>query len=256
MKVIILAAGQGTRLRPLTDNMPKCMVEVKGKSLVKRQLETMSACGIAPEDIFIVCGYKQEVLKAHLAGSGVNFIVNEEFASTNMVCSLMCAKEIMGEDAVVSYGDILYTPEVLNALLASDKPISVVIDDEWQSYWMKRGEDWFSDAETLKLDAARGIVEIGQKPKSLDDVQSQYIGLMRYRGEGISKVVGLCERAKTMSEAGQPLWGSPRDYSHMYMTDMLQALIAEDNMLSPVHIKRGWYEIDDPADLALVESQI
>ena len=54
MKVIILAAGQGTRLKPLTDDRPKCMVEVKGRSIIDRQLDTMHACGIADEDITMV----------------------------------------------------------------------------------------------------------------------------------------------------------------------------------------------------------
>ena len=57
MKVIILAAGQGTRLRPLTDDRPKCMVEVNGRSIIERQLDTMHACGISDEDITIICGY-------------------------------------------------------------------------------------------------------------------------------------------------------------------------------------------------------
>lgn len=256
MKVIILAAGQGTRLRPLTENMPKCMVPVCGKSLVERQIATMVACGIKEEDIYIVTGYREDVLKTHLNSHAVNFITNEQYMSTNMVCSLMCAAPVMEDDVVVSYGDIIYTPEVLNSLLHSEDPISVIIDDGWESYWKMRGEDWFSDAETLKLDPARGIVEIGQKPKTVADVQSQYIGLMRYRGKGLARVKDICIQAKARSEAGQALWHTTRDYAHMYMTDLLQALIDVGGQLTPVHIQRGWYEIDDPADLKLVEKEL
>lgn len=85
VKVIILAAGQGTRLRPLTDNCPKCMVEVKGKSIIERQLDTMYGCGIKPEDIIIICGYRNDVLQEKLKGSGIHFVVNKEFETTNMV---------------------------------------------------------------------------------------------------------------------------------------------------------------------------
>ena len=63
MKTIILAAGQGTRLRPLTDNCPKCMVEVNGKSIIERQLEIMRECNIKEQDITIVCGYRNDVLR-------------------------------------------------------------------------------------------------------------------------------------------------------------------------------------------------
>ena len=63
MRIIILAAGQGTRLRPLTDDRPKCMVEVNGTSIIERQLNTMHACGIKDENITIVCGYCSDILK-------------------------------------------------------------------------------------------------------------------------------------------------------------------------------------------------
>ncbi len=115
MKVIILAAGQGTRLRPLTDNKPKCMVAVNGRSIIERQLDTMHACGIQDEDITIVCGYCSDVLKNKLKDTNIHFIVNEQYDSTNMVCSLMYARNLMEteEDIIISYGDIIYEEDVL-----------------------------------------------------------------------------------------------------------------------------------------------
>ena len=62
MKVIILAAGQGTRLRPLTDEVPKCMVKLNSKSLIERQIESIKACGVLEQDIYILTGYKEEKL--------------------------------------------------------------------------------------------------------------------------------------------------------------------------------------------------
>ena len=115
MKVILLAAGQGTRLRPLTDHCPKCMVKVKGRSLIERQLETMRTCGIKEQDIAIVAGYRSDVLKEALKDTEVRIIVNEKFETTNMVCSLMCAEALLQSerDILVSYGDIVYGQEVL-----------------------------------------------------------------------------------------------------------------------------------------------
>ncbi len=69
MKTIILAAGQGTRLRPLTDNCPKCMVEINGKSIIERQLEAINQCGIKDEDITTIAGYKNDVLQERLKDS-------------------------------------------------------------------------------------------------------------------------------------------------------------------------------------------
>ena len=111
MKVVILAAGQGTRLRPLTDDRPKCMVAVNGRSILDRQLDTMHACGIKDSDITIVAGYRGDVLQKKFADTDVEIIINEEFETTNMVCSLMCARRLMEtqEDILISYGAVSYT---------------------------------------------------------------------------------------------------------------------------------------------------
>ncbi len=258
MKVIILAAGQGTRLRPLTDNCPKCMVEVNGKSMIERQLDTMYRCGIKPEDITVICGYRNDVLQNKFQGTGIHFVVNKEFETTNMVCSLMCARELMEkeEDIIVSYGDIIYSEEVFRNILQAQDDISVIVDDGWYEYWSERCENPLDDAETLMFDEDSFLTEIGQKTTDLSKVQSQYIGLMRFRGAGLKAVLDISNEAKERSEKGMSLWRTDRNYSKMYMTDLLQGLIDEAYRLRAVHINRGWFEIDDCEDLKVVESKI
>ena len=110
MKVIILAAGQGTRLRPYTDDKPKCMVALKGKPLLHHQLEALAHCGVKQDDIALAAGY----LQAALIAPGIAQYRNEHYASTNMVGTLFAAQDFMqaGEDLIISYGDIVYRPEV------------------------------------------------------------------------------------------------------------------------------------------------
>ncbi len=258
MKVIILAAGQGTRLRPLTDNCPKCMVKVNGKSIIERQLETMYACGIKEDDITIVTGYRNDVLKDYFKNTGLHFIVNEKYETTNMVCSLMCARKIMEseEDILISYGDIIYNTGVLNKVLASESDSSIIVDDGWYEYWSARCENPLDDAETLMFDEDDNLTEIGQKTNDLAKVQSQYIGLMRFRREGLKAMLDLSAEAERRSNASEKLWRTERNYQKMYMTDLLQGLIDEGNKLRAVHIHRGWFEIDDKEDLKVVETQI
>lgn len=258
MKVIILAAGQGTRLRPLTDDCPKCMVKVNGKSIIERQLETMYACGIQEDDITIITGYCSDVLMDCLKNTDIHFIVNKEYETTNMVCSLMCARQIMEseDDILISYGDIIYNTDVLNKVLNSESDSSVIVDDGWYEYWSARCENPLDDAETLMFDEEDYLVEIGQKTNDLAKVQSQYIGLMRFRGEGLKAMLALSKEAERRSEAGEKLWRTERNYHKMYMTDLLQGLIDEGNKLRALHIQRGWFEIDDKEDLKVVETQI
>ena len=137
MKVIILAAGQGTRLRPLTDDRPKCMVEVNGKSIIERQLDTIRNCGVRDEDIAIVTGYCSDVLSNRFKDTAISFVRNEKFETTNMVYSLMCAEKAMESDSdiVVSYGDIIYDETVFRKVMDAGDELSVIVDDDWYEYW-------------------------------------------------------------------------------------------------------------------------
>ncbi len=258
MKTIILAAGQGTRLRPLTDDCPKCMVEINGSMIIDRQLAVMRKCGILEEDITIVTGYCGEKLKHHLRDTRIRFVQNEAFETTNMVCSLMCAEPTMkeAEDILISYGDIVYREEVLKKALDTAESAGVIVDDDWLSYWSKRCEDPLDDAETLVIDQNDCLVEIGQKTRDIERVQSQYIGLMRFRGKGLTDLLFLAEEAKRRSERGEKLWRTERTYEKMYMTDLLQGMIDTGKKLKALHISRGWYEVDDPSDLALAEKEL
>ena len=119
MKMIIVAAGQGIRLRPLTNNKPKCMVEYDEKPIIDYILDAADHCNIT--DIAVVNGYKKEVLESYLEDRGCTFFTNEEFDVTNMVTSLFTAKEFMNDDLIISYADIVYKPEILEKLMASNE---------------------------------------------------------------------------------------------------------------------------------------
>ncbi len=259
MKTIILAAGQGTRLRPLTDHCPKCMVEVNGISIIERQLAVMRECGIVESDITIICGYKNDVLRGRLKDTKINFIINREYETTNMVCSLMCAHELMEscDDLLISYGDIIYSKTVLEKILAAEKDTgSVIVDDGWYEYWAERNENPLDDAETLMFDRDDFLTEIGQKTDDLSKIQSQYIGLMRFREAGLKEMLALAAEAQKRSSEGRRLWRTDRNYNKMYMTDLLMGLIDTGSRLRAVHINRGWFEIDDPEDLKVVETKL
>ena len=238
MRGIILAAGQGTRLRPLTNDRPKCMVEVDGKPIIERQLEVMRTCGI--EDIIVVAGYQEQ--KIHF--NKVKKIVNPKFEHTNMVATLMCAKKYFNDDLIVSYGDIVYSENVLNKLIdAEGAEIYVVVDRAWRKYWEARMENPLVDAETLKLDSDGYIRELGKVPKSYKEIEGQYIGLMKFSKKVIERVAEVYDELP----AGGEYDGKDRD--NMYMTSFLQILSKRVAPLKAVFIENGWMEVDTPSDL-------
>jgi len=237
INAIILAAGEGTRLRPYTLDCPKCMVEIDGKSLIDRQLSVLEHECI--DDIIIIGGYKIEMLK----GKGDRLKENPRYFETNMVWTLFSAEEELDGNLIVSYGDIVYSREILQSLVDSKSDISVIIDKDWESYWRARNDNPLDDAETLRLRDDDTIVEIGQKPKSVEEIQGQYIGLMKFSPLGIAQIKAVFHRAKDKGEIlGKSL-------ENAYMTDLLQAAINTGVNVTSVSTNGGWVEVDTVEDM-------
>lgn len=239
MKAIILAAGQGTRLRPLTDDKPKCLVELAGKPLLEHQLATLHAGGV--DDIHVVGGYRTDQLQR----PGITLHINERFAETNMVTTLFAAEAVMtGEsDLIISYGDIVYEQRVLAALQAVDAPIALAVDREWRSYWAARMADPLSDAESLKLSDSDRVVELGKKPQSYDEIQGQYIGLIKIRADYVARLPQLWR-----SMDRDAIYDG-KDYDNMFMTSFIQHLIHIGWEARAAFIDNGWAEVDCEYDL-------
>lgn len=246
MKALILAAGEGKRLRPLTDDRPKCMVPFRGRPLIDYTLDAMQACGL--RDIALVHGYCHPVLESHLQTRNVTFFHNPAYDRTNMVHSLFCAESWLDDDLIISYSDILYTAPVLQALMDCAAPVSVVIDRDWRALWEQRFADPLSDAETLKLDVEGHIRELGKKPKSYDEIEGQYIGLIKISRDALPTVRDFyrcLDRAATYDG---------KSFENMFMTSFIQLVI--DNLLpvKAVEIHGGWLEVDTLDDLSAYES--
>ncbi len=236
-KVILLLAGEGTRLRPYTDDCPKCMVKVDGVSLIDRQLKILKSQGL--DNIIMVGGYKSEMLTRY----GYKLMCNSRYSETNMVWTLFCAGAELNGDVIISYGDIVYSENILKALLNSKADIAVTIDKNWESYWRARNENPLDDAETLKIQSDGSITEIGQKPKSLDEIEGQYMGLMKFTNNGLKQLKAVYNDALILGT----LLG--RNVEEAYMTDLLQAVINTGQKVMSIPINEKWIEIDTVEDL-------
>ena len=247
MKGIILAAGEGKRLRPLTKDIPKSMVNFCGTTLLERQIEVMRKCEI--NDIIVITGYKAEKINI----TGINYSENKNFERTNMVETLFCAENELEDDVIVSYADIIYEKNVLENLIQSKEEISIVIDRKWKDYWRKRFDDPLKDAESLKIDAEGNISEIGQKVENIDEIQGQYIGLMKFDSKGVKILIEFYKKCKEEAENGRNVLNPNVEFEKSYMTDLLQGLISTGCKLKPVMIENGWLEFDSINDYHLYQ---
>jgi choline kinase len=244
VKALILAAGQGTRLRPLTDDRPKCLVELAGKSLLERQATVLRRAGV--QDLTVVSGYRAD----QIAARGFATHVNPRYASTNMVATLFSAADLMvdGQDLLICYGDIVYEGRVLSSLLAVDAPVTVMIDRQWLRYWRLRLDDPLTDAETLKLGPGGRLRELGKKPRDYGEIEGQYMGLIKIRADHVAKfkqVYASMDRAATYDG---------KDFDNMYMTSFIQYLIDHAWDVRVAETDNGWLEVDSVSDLQRYEA--
>jgi len=234
VRAIILAAGQGTRLMPYTKDRPKCLVELAGKSLLDHQLDRLHRQGI--REVAVVTGYHAESLK----GRNCKTFYNAEFASTNMVASLMKAQSWLtrGEDILILYGDVLFEQRVLDLLCDTPDDFAITANREWLALWRARMSDPLADAETLKVNDAGFVTEIGKKAGRLEDIPVQYMGMIKASADAARKLVKVYD-------------GLPDTKRKMFMTDFLQHLIDHKWAVHACPVNGGWLEVDTTGDLEL-----
>ncbi|MFC2061367.1 NTP transferase domain-containing protein [Elusimicrobiota bacterium] len=240
MKAIILAAGEGKRLKKYTGDTPKGMLEFAGKSIIERQIDTFRNEGI--EKIIIVRGFAYDKINF----PGVTYYENPDYDSTNMLVSLFCAEAELEGDIIVSYADILFEERVLKGLIRSENDINVTIDTSWQEYWTARYGKVDHDTESLKVEDKR-IVALGKPDVSVSEIDGRYVGLLRFSAKGTGQLRDIWLAAK------EKYWDIPWQISgkplkNAFMTDMINAMIEKGYEVNAYFTRNGWLEFDTDDD--------
>lgn len=231
---IILAAGRGSRMGELGDAQPKCLLRLGGRSLLERQIGALRAAGIA--HIAIVTGYRAELL----AGRAERAFHNPAWERGNMVASLACAGAwLRAHPCVVSYADIFYQPAAVRALIDSPAELAITYDPDWLALWTRRFGDPLLDAETFRLAADGRLLEIGRRPGTLEEIDGQYMGLLRLTPAGWAEIQRLRRQM------------APRQRAAMHMTATLQRVLEAGRVaVSALPYHGEWGEVDTARDLA------
>jgi len=239
VKAIILAAGRGRRMGQVTQEKPKCMTVFNGKPLIEWQLEALQASGV--EDIAIVRGYRGQQLAEYTS----IFFENRRWAKTNMVCSLMCATEWLERfTCIVTYSDIFYNATAVQVLRKCSAELSITYDPDWLALWLRRFDEPLDDAESFVLDDLGYLKAIGQPAKSVEDIQGQYMGLIKFTPTGWSKVTKFLDGL------------SRQEIDRLDMTALLSSLIYNGVTISAVPVVGPWGEVDSETDLRTYEDMI
>ncbi|MGD9897505.1 MAG: HAD-IIA family hydrolase [Calditrichaceae bacterium] len=236
MKAIILAAGTGSRLRPLTEKLPKSMVRVNGKQILAHQIDAYLNAGLKKESIYIAVGYKSEFIVDFISQNykGVNVVVNQEYSTTNNMYSLYLSLEEIGFDnkngLFISNGDCVYSVPVIKKLMDDPRPNLIA------------AEKGVHNEESMKITLQNG---------KINDISKQITDQVAY---GVS-----IDLYKLGSQAVRNLTKIIEDYIFNQKQRNLWTEVALKNLLGkedfePMDIRgEKWVEIDNMDDLTLAD---
>jgi choline kinase len=257
MKAILIAAGMGRRLSPYTDDRPKCMVEVHGRPMLLHQIDNLRRVGV--REFVVIRGYLGDRLTAALASEpGVRFVDNFDYPNNNILLSLMCAADELSSGFFCSYGDIIYRPEVTEALAASQADIGLVVDPFFAEVYEGRTEHPIAEAELADVREGR-VRQVGKKAVPLEQAKGEFIGLWRASARAGRVLRQLFEERRAQLGLSSPYGRAPR-LQVAYLTDLFNDLIAEESRLHiPLHSveiarPQSWREIDTVQDLERAHS--
>ena len=219
MNAIILAAGMGTRLRPLTNDRPKCLVEVNGVPMVERQIQFLKEKGI--NDITLISGYKAETLDFLKEKYGVDIVFNDRYATCNNINSLYIVRDRF-HDTYVLEGDIYMDKNVLESEINQS------------AYFAKRKK--YENEWGLEVDANNKLSKI-----TIGDGNGYLMSDISYWK--------VCDCKKIIAHMEKVY--ATKDYTNLYWDNMVLDIYPELDI--KVNEIEGVYEIDTPEELKYVE---
>ena len=242
-------------MAPLTDDRPKCLLTVGGRTLLEHAIENLRLVGCS--QIVIVVGYKAEMIDVPTTVC----VTNHDYADNNVLHSLMTARDYLVGPVMVIYSDILVEPWVYQHLMVPYGQIILAVDRNWRPYYEGRTEHPLSEADKVYIDQTGAVRRIGKHLDSdaPDDlVCGEFIGLWRMDEEGTARFREeflAVDAVRTLDASFQ----QSKNWRNAYVTDLIQELVDRGQKVSCAIIEQGWAELDTPQDYhrlsSIAESQ-
>ncbi len=240
MKAIIVAAGPSIRLMPITNEKPKCLLEVGGQTILERALTALRENGI--ENIAVVRGYHSNLINY----PNITYYQNPNFRSNNILRSLFYAEDEMDDEFIFSYSDIIYGRDIVGKLLEDKADISLVIDTDWIIHYEGRCLHPVGEAELVRVEDNK-IIKIAKNIVKPEEAYGEFIGLAKFSKRGVQ--ILKSNYGRVANQYRNRPFQQAASLGKAYLTDMLQELINMGYVICNVDIRGGWMEIDTPEDL-------
>ncbi len=245
---IILAAGFEKELLPLIKDKPRAMLEVRGKTILERQMAHLNACGI--RDIVVVRGYKREAITY----PQIRYYDNEAFEDSHILSSLFCAEPEIRGRCILLYGDILFDRAALEKLLRAPGDIVMAVDRAWPDEYRaglipadKRADLVITSRPPapgyrfLPAERESRVLRIGQRIRP-EEAHGEFIGMMMVSERGAEI---LRERYAAAVARGRDLpFQEAPSLARASLTDLVQEIIDGGEPVSSVDLYKGWMEVN------------
>jgi len=240
VQVIIIGAGRGARLMPTTAETPKCFAEIGGKRILDWSLDAFRQNGI--DDFCFIGGYKIEKVQADYPE--FEFRHNADWPNNNILLSLFHAEDLMDQPFICCYSDILFTPDVVARVAASNEDISLAVDTDWLSRYEHRSEHPSDDAEKVTV-KNRAVTRIHREIQE-SDAHGEYIGVAKFSATGARRLREYYHQVRE-KHAGQP-YREAAVFEKAYLIHMLQDMLETGERMVHVDTPGGYIEIDTQQD--------
>jgi phosphoenolpyruvate phosphomutase len=252
MKVIIIAAGMGSRLKDMTKYLPKPLLEIEnGKSIIEREIETLHDVGL--DDIVIIRGYQKDKFVI----PNVKYYDNDVYTENNILESLFCAEEAMEDGFICTYADSVFSKDIFQRILNAPGDICLGVEPNWRKRYEKRNEHPTDEAELVKIEEGK-IVSIS-KFCNPDVYDGEFIGVAKFTKKGaeiLRKNYHRARESKSCRFAEGQRFHDAVSIRKAYITDMIQELIERGYSIHPVTVNHGWVEIDTQQDYEYAQDLI
>lgn len=244
MKVIIIAAGSGTRLGNLTEEIPKGLLKINDKSLLGIQIEQYKKKNIS--EIIIITGPHHKKFDFQ----DVSLINDSKYLEHDVLGSLMIAKSKINEDVITSYSDIIFDDSILDTLLNFKGDIGITVDLNWEKKYLNRTEHPKSQADNVVIENNK-VIKIQKNIFGCKKSQKmgEFLGLMKMSSQGAKTFVS---KYNQLAESHKGKFQNAPSLNKAYLTDLIQELIDSGIKISPIFVNGKWFEIDTLQDLTNV----
>ena len=248
MKAIILAAGKGKRLKPLTNRIPKCMITICDKPMLKWQVELLKKYNI--NDITVVTGSLDKKIKI----SDVSYVKNKFYRSTEQNYSLFCARKKLTGSVVISFADIIFDKKILKKLINFKGDCGIVVRKDWKKAYRNRSLHPISEADNVLLKRGK-IIKIRKNIINYDKDKKvvEFLGMIKFSRKGTSMFL---EKLQCLNKYHKGKFHTADSFKKAYLIDMIQELIDSGMRVTPVFVNGKWFEVDTLEDIRNVEKSI